>query len=74
MRLSRPKNWIFMSPEEQQQWAEKAGKGIEEANRIVKERIEQMKKNGDFKENKKIDSLLDRTSENKMEWFPGGVF
>ena len=74
MRLSRPKNWIFMSPEEQQRWAEKAGKGIEEANRIVKERIEEMKKNGSFKNNNKIDSLLDKTSENKMEWFPGGVF
>jgi len=63
-----------MSPEEQQRWAEKAGKGIEEANRIVKERIEEMKKNGSFKNNNKIDSLLDKTSENKMEWFPGGVF
>jgi hypothetical protein len=74
MRLTRPKNWIFMSPEEQQRWAEKAGKGIEEANRIVKQRIEDMKKDGKFKENKKIDSLLDRSSENKMEWFPGGIF
>ena len=63
-----------MSPEEQQKWAEKAGKGIEEANRIVKERIEEMKKNGSFKNNNKIDSLLDKTSENKMEWFPGGIF
>jgi ribosomal protein S2 len=68
-----------MSPEEQQRWAEKAGKGIEEANRIVKERIEQMKKAGVFENNNVVGypetELIElKEKENKMEWFPGGIF
>jgi len=76
MRITRPRDWQFMSEEDQQKWAEKVGKDITEANKIMKKKMEEMKKAGVFENNTVVGYLEHEVvkADNKMKWFKGGKF
>lgn len=65
-----------MSDQEQQQWADKAGKDIEEANKKMKEIMEDMRLHPE-KYNKTSSELKitrENQDDNRIRWFNGGKF
>ena len=72
VRLNRPSNWMFMSDEEKQRWAEKAGKDIEDAKKKIEEVLKDMKENPKKYENKHL--VIPPKVHDGMRWYPGGKF
>jgi len=73
MRISRPRDWEYMTTEQQQAWAEKTGKEVAEANEKINEIMKEMRDNPE-KYNKTGSQLkiVRENSENRMQWFSGG--
>jgi len=77
MRMSKPRNWFLMTDQEKREYEIMASKHIIEAKRIAEKRFQEMKKAGVFDHNTVVgypETEVIKAEENKMEWFPGGIF
>lgn len=74
MRITKPRDWNFLSEEKKQEWAEKQGKAIKEAKRICEQRVKEMEKNGEFERRSEITYEAKTDDSNRMVWFKDGIF